>query len=141
MAANTSPIFTKNGAIGGANFGTSAANDFDGTSANYATIFTADATNGSRVDRLRLKANGTNVTTVARVFTNNGSSAGTASNNHFIGEIQLPASTSIATAPTSPDVDYIFPGGLVLPPGYKILIGSPTALASGWHATAFGGDY
>lgn len=141
MAQNTSPVFTQVPNFSGANFGTAAANDFDGTSGNYATVFTADATNGSRVERLRFKANGTNVTGVARIFINNGSTAGTASNNHFVGELQLNASTSSTTAPTASDQEYVFSGGLQLPAGYKILVGSPAALAAGWHCTAFGGNF
>lgn len=139
MAQNTAAVFTKVPNVSGASFGTAAANDFDGTSGNYATVFTADATNGSRVDALRFKAKGTNVTGVARVFLNNGSTAGTAANNFFVGEVILPASTSSTTAPTSVDVEYAGLGRL--PAGWKVLVGSPAALASGWFCTALGGDY
>src|SRR4051812_15321201 len=123
MAQNTAPVFSAVPNVAGANFGTSAANDFDGTSANYATVFTADATNGSYIERLMLKANGTNVTGVARIFLNNGSTAATATNNHFIREVQLPASTSSTSAPTAADVDV--PLGIRVPAGWKVLIGSP----------------
>jgi hypothetical protein len=139
MSQNTAPVFSAVPNVSGANFGTAAANDFDGTSGNYAAPFTADATNGSYVERLMLKANGTNATGVARIFLNNGSAVGTASNNHFVREVQLPASTSSTTAPTAADVDV--PLNIRIPAGYKILIGSPAALASGWHCTAFAGNY
>jgi hypothetical protein len=74
MAANTQPVFTltpdvanDHGTTVGGGFGTAAANDFTGVSANYVLEHTAGA-NGSFVEKLRFKALGTNATTVARIF-------------------------------------------------------------------------
>ena len=67
-------------------------------SANHVLVHTADATNGSIVYGIIFKAIGTNTASVARIFQNNGSSNGTATNNNFIGELSLPATTTTNTA-------------------------------------------
>ena len=147
MAANTDPIFSRLGDIGlagGVAIGsatTGVTTDYTGITATVnVLVYTADATNGSFVQRLRFKAMGTNALSVARVFINNGSTVGTAGNNSFIGEINLPATTASTTVST-PDIDY--PMNFALPPGYKIYLGISAAsnLASGWAVTAFCGKY
>lgn len=72
MAANTSPIYSKLGNITRAAKLTTQAADFTGVSPFNKEVFTADATNGSFVSRLRFKALGANVATVARIYVNNG---------------------------------------------------------------------
>lgn len=144
MAANNDPIYSRQGAV--ANNGTTgmnalvtaAANDFTGAGANNSLIFTADATNGSFVQRIRFKAGGTNVASVARIFINNGSTNGTATNNVFYGEVTLPATTAIATAATV-DIDY--PMNIALPAGFRLYFGLGTAVSTGWVATVIAGNY
>ncbi len=144
MASNTIPIYSKEGEV--ANNGTTgmnalvtaAANDYTGISANNSLIFTADATNGSFVQRIRLKAGGTNVATVARFYLNNGSTPTTATNNVFYGEISLPATTATATQATT-EVDY--PLNFAIPAGFRIYFGLGTAVSAGWVATVIGGNY
>lgn len=144
MAGNAAPIYSKDGEV--ANNGTTgmnqlvtaAANDYTGISANNSLIFTADATNGSFVQRIRFKAGGSNVATVARIYINNGSTNTTATNNQFYGEVSLPATTATATAATV-EIDY--PIGFALPAGFKLYFGLGTAVASGWVATVVGGNY
>lgn len=144
MPANIEPIYTRKGQV--ANNGTTgmnqlilnAATDYTGVDADTSLVFTADATNGSFVQRLRFKAGGTNVATVARIYLNNGSTPTTATNNTFYGEISLPATTAIATAATI-DVDY--PMNIALPPGFRIYVGLATAVAAGWVVTPVAGDY
>lgn len=143
MAANTAPIFSKQGAISlnaGATLGTAIVSDYNGTGANNAVIFTADATNGGFIQRLRFKALGTNNVSVARIYFNNGSANTTASNNTFYGEISLPATTSSATAATA-DIDY--PINVALPPGYRIVVGISASanLTNGWSVTTIAGAY
>jgi hypothetical protein len=118
---------------------TAAANDYTGAGANNSLVFTADANNGSYVERLRFKATGTNVATVVRVFLNNGSSNGTAANNTFYDEIALPVSTSSATAATAVTIDMQM--GFVLPAGFRIYVGLGTTVASGWVVTPIAGRY
>lgn len=145
MPANTDAIWAKsgdvsnNGTTGMNQLITAAASDYTGIDADYSLVFTADAVNGGRIERLRFKAGGTNVATVARIFINNGSTPGTATNNTFYGEQSLPATTAIATAATD-DIDYPM-GGLVLPAGFRIYVGLATAVAAGWVVTPVGFKY
>lgn len=144
MAANTNPIFSLSGdvsynsSVGMSQAVTAAANDYTGIGANNTLCFTADATNGSYVSRIRFKATGTNVASVARIFINNGATNATATNNAFYGEISLPATTASATAATI-EIDY--PLGFALPAGFRLYWGLATAVAAGWVATVIGGKY
>jgi hypothetical protein len=141
MAANTSPIFSKVGDIQWLTLTTAAA-AMDGTTATL--LFTADATNGGRVERIHAKALGTNTASVLRIFVNNGSTPGTAANNVLIAEITLPATTAIATAAINPvelpsTNDVVFP--LTLPPGFRLYAALGTTVAAGWVIAAVGGKY
>jgi hypothetical protein len=144
MAGNNAPIFSRVGAIGlnaGATLGTTQVQDYLGTNAATAAVFTADATNGGYVQRLRFKATGaTGTAAVARIFINNGSINTTAANNSFYGEISLPI-VSISSTAATVDIDY--PINIALPPAYRILvnIGSSTNLTAGWAVTAIAGAY
>jgi len=143
MAANTSPIYSisgdvsNNNATGMNQLVTAAANDYTGIDADVSLIFTADA-DGSFVQRIRFKAGGSNIATVARIYINNGSSPGTATNNTFYGEVSLPATTAIATAATM-DIDY--PMNFALPASFRLYFGLGTAVAAGWVATVIAGKY
>jgi hypothetical protein len=144
MAANTAPIYSKtgdtstNGTTGMAALVTTANNDYVGTNAAATLVFTANATNGGFIERLRFKAGGTNVATVARIYINNGSTPTTAANNALYGEVSLPATTAIATAATD-DIDY--PMNIALPAGFRIYFQLATAVAAGWACTGIGGQY
>lgn len=144
MAGNAIPIYSRRGQVakdastGMNQLVTAAANDYDGAGANNSLIFTADSANGSFVQRIRFKAGGTNVASVARVFINNGSSQTTAANNVFYGEISLPATTATAAAATV-EIDY--PMDFALPAGFRLYFGLGTAVAAGWVATVIAGDY
>ena len=140
MAANPNPIFSKAGAVGGIGSTTltTLTGDYTGVSANNILIFTADATNGGFVQRIRLKAIGTNIATVARIYINNGSTSATATNNVFYGEVSLPATTATTTAATV-DIDY--PLNFALPAGYKLYAGLGATVASGWVASVIAGAY
>lgn len=143
MPANTDPIFTvdpevsNNGTTGMNQLITAAANDYTGIDADVSLVFTAGA-NGSYIQRLRFKAGGTNVATVARIYLNNGSAPTTATNNVFYGEVSLPATTATATAATI-DVDY--PMNLAIPNGFRVYVGLATAVAAGWVVTPVAGNY
>lgn len=153
MAANINPIYSKGPALSGPTTGiqvllTAAmtqATAFNGTDANVVQVFTADATNGSFVQKIRFKpynTAGTTVSaaTVARLFINNGSTNATAANNTFYGEITLPAYTYSATAAA---VEIEYPLNIALPAGYRLYIGLSTAPGStnGWQATVVAGNY
>jgi hypothetical protein len=149
MAVNTDPIFSKVGDIQWS--GTSAlfasamtagnVSSYDGTDANIKQIFSADATNGGYVQRIRAKCaalTGTSAASVLRIWINNGSTVATAVNNVLVGEVSLPAVANTVVAAT-PDVEY--PLNIALPPGYKLYAGIGTAVTTGWVVTVIGGKY
>ena len=144
MPGNVDPIFSRIGSVSKANGTTfggtilTATGDYTGASANHQLVWTADATNGGFIQRLRFKAIGTNIATVARIYLNNGSANTTAANNVFFGEIALPATTASNTAATA-EIDY--PLGFSLDPGFCIYVGVATTVAAGWICTALGGKY
>lgn len=145
MPGNNDPIYsrvgdvTNNGTTGMNQSITAAANDYTGVSANNSLVFTADATNGSFIQRLRFKAAGSNASaTVARIYINNGSANTTATNNSFCGELSLPITTASATSALS-DIDY--PLNFALPAGFRIYVGLGTAVAGGWVVTPIAGKY
>lgn len=137
MAQNTSPIFLLTPSVQWVTTGTSANTNLDGTG-TVATVFTADATNGSKVEKLIMEALGTNVATVVRVFMNNGSTNGTASNNSLIYEEAFAANTLSQTAVS---IRHEILLNQVLPAGYKLNVTIGTAIAVGIQVTASGGHY
>lgn len=112
--------------------------DYTGASANHVLVFTADATNGGFIQRIRFKATGTCVATVARIYINNGSIHTTAANNAFYGECSLPAIAAINTTATT-DVDY--PMNFAINPAFTIWAGLATTVAASWIPVAIGGKY
>jgi len=141
--ANNSPIFSKQGDVS-SNAGTGMAptlttgsNTYDGTNAAAALVYTAGS-GGGFIQRLRFKAIGTNIATVARIFLNNGSTNGTAANNSFYGEISLPATTAASAAATV-DEDYIL--NIAIPSGFRIYVLLATTVAAGWVVTPVAGQY
>lgn len=145
MAANTSPIFTLTPNVGGivadGDGGTAgplktANTNRDGTG-TVTTIFTAGA-NGSYIKKIRLRAVGTNVATVARVFLNNGSSNATIANNRFLHEISLPVTTASATLALQPiDIEL----NIVIPASWRVYVTVGTSVSAGWFGTCEGADY
>lgn len=143
MTANTAPIFPLTPNIGGVGTAiTTAANTaFDGTG-TVITACTAGA-NGNFPKALRFVPQGgagnNNIASVARIFVNNGSTQSTATNNLFIGEITLPATTGSANS-ALPPVEFPFPAGFALPASWKINWCLGTAVATGYWAYVYGGD-
>jgi hypothetical protein len=148
MAANSNPRFTRVGNIGSVLV--TAANTSSQGGGTVGTdifkAFTADATNGSFIERVRLMATATAPTattaTVARVFVSSVSSGATTSaNTYLVAEVTLPATAADnASAAVSPlDV----PLGITLAAGWTILVTNHAAPAanSAWRATVIGGDY
>ena len=140
MAQNTSPIFPLVPVIAWVNAAGLVANTTTDLTAgtNYNSNFTANATNGSRVDFIRARTLGTNVTTVMRVWLNNGSTTATAANNTLFFERTLAATSATQTAEL-PDI--ILPINVSLPAGYKIYYTFGTAVAAGYSIQVVGGDY
>jgi len=100
MAGNTQPIFSR---VAKAVWATlTAANTAKDGTGTVATVFTADATNGSRVEKIVAKALGTNVASVLRVFLNNGLTNATPANNTMLADVSLPATTLSEVAGIAP---------------------------------------
>ena len=150
MPVNQQPIFTRQGDVSSnagivvtANMGPTvitATADYTGVSTNHMLVFTADATNGSFIQRLRFKAEGgTTTATCARIYINNGGDPTLAQNNAFYGECALPLVTAINTAATS-DLEYAM--NIMLNPGFRIYVGlAATTSAAGWNVTPVAGSY
>ncbi len=145
MAANTSPIYSNVPKISWAKV-SAADSSTDGTDADVQLIFTADATDGSYVNRLVFQPRSTSGSTttsaaVGRIYINNGSTVGTGTNNVLFREVLLPA-TAVNTGATAPALGYVHPLNIQLPASYRIYVGI-TAIAANtnWDVTGYGGDY
>ena len=140
MAANTDPIFSRAAMIQwiGPIITPNTTPDLS-TGTSY-LLFTADATNGSFVTKLRLHATPAGNTTAAvlRLFINNGATTATATNNSLYDEITLPATTASATAATP---NYEIPLNFALPAGYTLYATIGASPTNGWYATVIGGRY
>ena len=135
---NTTPIFSKVGDIQWAITINTANTTTDLTAGISYLVFTADATSGGYVQKIRFRSLGNNVATVARVWINNGATTGTASNNTLYDEISLASTTA---SQTSALAVYELPLNIALPPSYKIYVTIGTAVATGYDATCIGGKY
>lgn len=158
MAA--APVFTATPNVGALNalLSTAMTNTkaFDGTEAvgtAMVLVFTAGV-DGSRIDQIMCRlastngatASGTSAATVVRFWLNNASVNTTATNNQFLGEVAIPATTVTALA-TSALTTYplTIPNvGLNIPAGYRVYAGT-TVAAGGTNVaiavSATGGDY
>ena len=149
MAANTEPIFSKNGKIGSVLV--TAANTSSQGGGTIGTdiflAFTADATNGSFIRQVRFivtatTANTASTATVGRVFISSVTSGATTSANTFmIAEITLPSLTADSSTAGASYID--IPLGFPIPASYTILITNHAAPAanSAWRAVVIAGDY
>ena len=140
MAQNTSPVFPLVPVVSWINTGAVTANTTTDLTAgtNYNSGFTANATNGSRVDFIRVRTLGTNTQTVMRVWINNGSTTATAANNTLFFERTLVATT---VSQTAEQIDVMVPMNVSLPVGHKIYYTFGTAVAAGYSIQVVGGDY
>ena len=136
MAANTSPIYGRISdlQLGGAVIGTSANTATDGTGANTFLLFTADSTEGSFVQSVRLKPISTIAATVVRIWycsatgAFSAGSTNTAANTTMIGEMSVAAWTASNTL-ASPV--YELPINIALPASTKILATFGTSTGAG----------
>lgn len=147
MAQNTNPIFpltpvntwVSGAAANAATPGVTANTTKDLTSGTiYGPIFTGKAVDGSRIDFIKMRALGTNVATVCRIWINNGGATGTAANNTLYLERSISATT---VSETTELADIVLSLGISIAAGYKVYATFGTAVAAGFHLTAIGGDY
>jgi hypothetical protein len=139
MAQNTTPIFplAPRASLVGAVI-TAANTTKDGTAGTLTLVFTSKAVDGSRVDYLKVRALGTNVATVMRVFINNGADPTVAGNNGLFMERTIPATTLSEVAELA---DNYIPLDIALPADYRIYVTIGTAVAAGLKVIVIGGDY
>ena len=135
---NTQPIYTASADTQWIGSATTANTTKDLTAGTAYLAFTASSTGGGYVQRMRFRALGTNVATVARVFINNGGVTGTTANNILWDEISLPAVTisEVSALPT-----YELPLNFALPPSYRLFVTIATVVAAGYAITTIGGKY
>jgi len=135
LPANINPIYPLTPKVSWGQIATAnIAKDGTGT---VVTVFTAGA-NGARVDYLKVRAKGTNVATVLRIFINNGSDPTVADNNALVLEQTIAATTNSETASLA---DNLITLDMSIPAGYKITCTIGTTVAAGLVVTAFAGDY
>lgn len=142
MAANTQPIFVKAPRNAGVKIITGQTDD-DGSGSTL--LFTADATNGSRIHAITCTYAGTVTTTaVIRLFLKIGSTY------YLVLEKDIPTYTQATGAP-SPCVnlldsvysDFLDPADrfLTLAPGDALYVATYNTTEAYLHITAWGGDY
>ena len=138
MAQNITPIFPLTPRITWTATPLTTANTAKDGTGTVSNVFTAKVTDGSRVDYLKVRALGTNVATVMRVFINNGLTNATAANNVLFMERTIPATTLSEVAELA---DNYIPLDASIDPGFKINVVIGTAVAAGLVVTAVAGDY
>ena len=90
---NNAPIFSRVGDIQGGVLLLTGVTDYSGTGTGSTAVLTTDPNNGGFIQRLRFKAVGSNVPTVARIFINNGSL-------NLLTTVQAPSSFTVASTAT-----------------------------------------
>lgn len=137
-AGNTAAIFSRVGDVQWIIAVKTANTTVDLTAGTIYLIFTADATNGGRVEKIIIMPLGTNTASVLRLWINTGGVTGTAANNTQIRDISLPATTvSQVAAIGALEV----PLNIAMPPAYTLYATVGTTIAAGVDVTAVAGKY
>jgi len=152
MAANTAPIYTnvpqRSGSIWTSSLTGNTKSDGTGTiGTDMVLAFTADATDGSRVERLRFvpcasSAATATTATVLRVYISTvASGATTRADTHLWTEVACPATTADQTTVAVNAIEV--PMGISLPAGATVLWSMHHAAAANtsWACNAVGGAY
>lgn len=147
MPANTIPIYPASPNISGVYIQTADTNIK--APVTNGMVLATGGTNGTRVDAIKIRALGTNVASVLRIYWNDGQ--GTAEVNFkLIHEVALATSTAQTATITGVDtillpINYANDGNGVLPPalnsGQKLYVSLGTTVTSGYAVTFMGGDY
>lgn len=110
----------------------------DGTSGTTYTVYTCGGASGSNAINLRFTSRGNNPQTVARIWVNNGSTAGTAANNHLLQEVTLPQVDASELA-AIPPIDVPLNIGY-FPNGYVLFVTLGNGGSAGWNAVVIAPD-
>jgi hypothetical protein len=123
----SAPIFAATPRCSAVSISTAAANNRTGTSAS--TIFTAGSS-GSRIEEVRMKAQGTTTAGTVRFYVHNGTS-------FFILTEQAYGANTVSGS--NPSLEYTIQfTNLILPSGYSLRANIESGT---WDITAFGGDF
>lgn len=149
-APNTVPIYTKtpritNGTLTG-NIASTRSDGVGTIGTDLFTAFTADATNGSYVSKMRISGAATTPTTMAasviRIFISDKTSgATTAADTWLWAEVSTAA---VPAANASNAINYYeVPLNFALPPSYTILVSIHANVTANtrWQCLVIGGDY
>lgn len=147
MPGNPTPIYSKVGAFGQVRVTTGLASSNVGTvGTDMFLAFTADATNGSFVQRVRwsvasTNASATSTATVGRVYISSSNTVANTLTCSLFQEVALPSVT--AGSPTVATYPIDIPMNIALPPNYAILVSNHTTPAANtaWIASVFAGNY
>jgi hypothetical protein len=133
MAAGTSPIFPNAPIIGigslVSNTAVTARTVISGTTG--LTQVTANSTNGTRIDAIKVVAQGTSVATIQDIWINDGT------NSYLFDEITVAAVTANTTVASATNT--IAYTTLTLPPTYRLF--TSQQVSSNVTVFAFGGTY
>jgi hypothetical protein len=141
MALNIQPVYSRDADLQWSNVtigtvGLTGNTNRFGAAAN--AVFSADATNGSYVEKVIFQPLGTNVASVGRIFLNNSQSSALHNNNVLLKEITLPAVTGSEVAQLDTQEVVL---GMKVQASYKLLVGCGTATANGYAITVIAGKY
>jgi len=136
MPANVDPIYTRTSdlQIGGTVVGTTANTATDGTGAGNTLIFTADATEGSFVQKVSLKSISTIAATVVRIWYCSATGSYTAGTTNTAANTTLVAELTVAAwtvSQTLASPQYEIPINMALPASTKLLISFGTSTGAG----------
>jgi hypothetical protein len=127
MAANTTPIFTLTPIVAVVQISTANTNR-DGTG-TMGTLLTG-ATDGTRIEAIKIKATGTTTAGMVRIFYYDGT------NVRLLGEVPIAAVTPSATLPA---YEATIPFKMVVPSAKEIRVS--TEKAETFNVFAIGGNY
>jgi hypothetical protein len=150
MAGNIAPIWSKQGAINGVACGGTANTQSGGVGTIGTDIFkafTADANNGSFVQKIRLQpvatvaATPTTSTTIRVFVSNKTSGATTQADTWLIAEVSAASQTADHSTTGTFYIDV--PLNFMLPASFTILVANHVVNAANtsWTATVFAGNY
>lgn len=133
MPANTAPIFPSAPVVGVATLvsATPVTSGANITGTTGLAQLTATSTNGTRVDSIVVRAQGTSVASKVQIWLYN------ATTSYLFDEIDIPANT----ASTTVDTYYVSRGytNVTLPPTYQLYVSQ--TVATNVNIFAFGGTY
>jgi hypothetical protein len=148
MPGNPTPIYSRVGAYGQTrlNAALTASNGVGTVGTDIFLAFTADATNGSFVQRVRWSATANvaptaTTATVGRIYISSSNTVANTATCSLFQEVALPSVYAANATVASYPIDV--PMNIALPPGHAILVSThgPVVPNTAWVASVFAGNY